>query len=210
MIKYLLKSLDGSTTMVNDGIQVDFVTTEELLFYTGLDLTGEYAITYEPLRDIHVMFDGEDDEVLEIPNIPYEAVLNNLPLMAARKEDPYYNLSGQDLIDMEEEVFAVALEIKLFDLDAEYKLRVEGAMGILTEQDLNKDRSKQMKLIRKEAKGNATQADLDYLDEKDILDETLDSLDSKNDSAEAYLEDPIRTLGEVQDYDVVNDPNWEG
>jgi len=109
----------------------------------------------------------------------------------------------------EEDLKEYKLFGKLRELGVEYTKRVEDATGNPTASDTTKNLSKQMKLIRKEAKGNASQGDIDYLDEKDILDDSLDYLDTTNDEAEQYLEDPTRTLQEIEDYDVVSDPNWE-
>ena len=100
------------------------------------------------------------------------------------------------------------LHPKLGELKTEYNSRCDSATGLTNGRTNNKEQSKHNRILRKESKGNASANDIEYLDNKDILDEYLDELDTAHDEAESYLEDPIRTIQEIQDYDVVTDPNW--
>jgi hypothetical protein len=90
--------------------------------------------------------------------------------------------------------------------DTEYSARVATASGSSDPLWLQKENFKHLKALRKEAKGTQSQADEDFLDARDILDDELDTLDSKNDALELLIEGS--TQAELDILDVTDDIHW--
>jgi len=88
----------------------------------------------------------------------------------------------------------------------EYSRRVTLAQGTDDPLQLQLANSKQQKALRKESKGTQSQADTDYLDARDVLDDALDVLGSKNDALELLIEGS--TQAELDVLDVTNDIHW--
>lgn len=107
-----------------------------------------------------------------------------------------------------EELFDLALADKLQELRAERNSQVDAAVG--TSDPRRKDRiiSRSVKLVRRELKGTATSEEEAELNTMEALDNHLDDLDSEHDAAEQWLNDPARTIEQLQAYNVATDPGW--
>ena len=108
----------------------------------------------------------------------------------------------------DEELKEMAINEKLMELKIEYDRRIDIANGSSDVREVNKERMKQFKLLRKEFKGSASVDDVNDLDQYDVINDHLDTLEREHDTAEKYIEDPVRTIEEIETYDVVNDPAW--
>ena len=121
----------------------------------------------------------------------------------------YVDAGGETLPwKTDEELKEMALNEKLMELKIEYDRRIDIANGSSDVREINKERMKQFKLLRKEFKGSASVDDVNDLDQYDVINDHLDTLESDHDIAEEYIEDPVRTIEEIETYDVVNDPAW--
>ena len=139
-MKQLLSDPRGNVLIEDsDGNQVMFDTWEEFEFYVGIDPTTykDVYINYEPMRYKH-SHRTELDIVTEypIPFPPFENVINNLSVYQARVSDPYYGLTGQDLIDKQADVALREAE------QARYEAAVaardaDGMKGLTVEQITN-------------------------------------------------------------------------
>jgi hypothetical protein len=87
-----IEDADGNTVMFNNA--------EEYLKYTGKVLPDICNVSYEPGRDLHVNFDGVNDEVMKLPNASYDEDIASVLLYTARKADPKYGLTGEELFNV--------------------------------------------------------------------------------------------------------------
>jgi hypothetical protein len=66
-----------------------------------------------------------------------------------------------------------------------------------------------LKSLRKESKGQASQEDIDKLDNNDILDDWFDETETAmEDEGETWIEDPARTTEELNAFDPETDITW--
>jgi len=147
--------------------------------------------------------DGFNTEFTDLT--PYQPTLDLWDLtkaeIDAKLADRYHGLTQIESIEL-------ADSLRNGERAAEYTRRVGLANGTSDTIALGRANSKQLKALRKESKGAAPQKDIDYLDARDVLDDVLDLLDTKNDELELYIEDSIRTLQELKDLDVTADVHW--
>ena len=126
-------------------------------------------------------------------------------------EDYLVYVAGGGLTDpwrTEEEILELTLRDKLASLTTEHNNRVDIATGTTSSRKKSKIISRMVKLTRKENQGRASQKEIEELDLMESLDDYLDELDSTSDEAERYLEDSMRTLEEIENYNVQTDPSW--
>ncbi len=88
-------STDG--IFVQDGDKkLHFTDPADLKHYGGPDLAqkldGAVSVSYEPLRDMHFIFDGIETTIGAIPDAVYESILDKIELYEFRKNDIYYGL----------------------------------------------------------------------------------------------------------------------
>ena len=95
-----------------------------------------------------------------------------------------------------------ALSVKLAELEQERNERSDALIGSSDPHKKDKTISRAVKLLRKELKGNASQAEIDELNQVEALDNALDALYAEHDSVKS------RSLSQIEGYDVVNDPSW--
>lgn len=120
-------------------------------------------------------------------------------------------ISQDGLVDpwkTDEEILEAALAEKLLELRSEKNNRVDSAVGSSDPRKKDKVISRSVKLLRREMKGITTAEEEAELNALEVLDDYLDALDNDLGIAEAWLEDPARTLEQIQGYDVVTDPGW--
>ena len=206
--KMILKGPDGGILVVNKGLQVTFQDATEFLFYTGIDLSNIVGLTYEPLRGFHTVHDGADDFQMPIPHEGYEECIGKIEELLLNKGNPYWGLEGEELQNMRVIQFENTLLEKMARLDAWYARKVHEAGGSVSLEKKNKQLCRQLKAMRKEAKGKASTKDIEFLDDMDAFDSFLDLLEEDRDNAEAWLKTPTRTIAEIADYDEKVAPNW--
>ncbi|MBL4901116.1 MAG: hypothetical protein JKY62_00500 [Desulfocapsa sp.] len=107
-----------------------------------------------------------------------------------------------------EEILEAALAEKRQELRDEKNRRVAAVIGSSDSRKKDKILARTIKLLRRETKNKATPQEVAELDSMEALDDLLDDLDNDLDTAEAWLEDPARTLEQIQGYDVVTEPGW--
>jgi len=114
---------DGRYVSISDqeGRLVTFESFEDFERCTEMSLSGKWYIGYEPYIELYA--DSEEPEVSfdsHYPNEEYEALIDNIVTLKERKENPLYGLSGQDLIDMQNELQRLQdIEDRLALLEAE-------------------------------------------------------------------------------------------
>lgn len=88
----------------NNGNEVSFESLAELSRCTGMDFSGKFYVGYEPT--IGFFQDSEDPFVTagDIPHTGYEWLIDNIALLAARKADPLYGLTGVQLFEAQKRV----------------------------------------------------------------------------------------------------------
>lgn len=110
----------------------------------------------------------------------------------------------------EEELREDALRSKLYDLKEELDFRVSSLIPSSKSRNQAKMVSRAAKLLRKELKGTLTASEKDELDLMDTLEDLVETACQAFDDAEAWLEAPERTQEEIEAYDIVNTPLWNG
>lgn len=105
---------NGSIVYIRDdnGLNVFFNDFAEFNKYVGADLTGKWAINYEPAIDL--FYDSEDSNITQdnIPDATYEGYISNIQTYLDRQADPFYGITDIDeaktikskqILDMEDE-----------------------------------------------------------------------------------------------------------
>ena len=81
--------------------------------------------------------------------------------------------------------------------------------GVTEPVTQSKKESKLTKALRKESKGQASQKDIDLLDDNDVLDEWFDDMETAaEDQGETWIEAPERTEAELKAFDPAVDVIW--
>ncbi len=101
-------------------------------------------------------------------------------------------------------------KIKLSELEAEYSRLVDTALGT---KSINKKLmlvAGAVSILRKETKGKTLKktTDIELLDSLEALADNLRDIEERKELAIAWLEDDVRSLPELQNYDVTTDPAW--
>jgi len=115
-----------------EGREITFNTFGEFLKYSGIDLSGKYYIGYEP--EITFFRDSEDPSVTSemIPYSPYEDIISSVDTLIARKADPYYGLTGDEVKAYNRKI-AENLQfqalLKLDENEKRKQLRLPGAIS---------------------------------------------------------------------------------
>lgn len=65
-----------------------------------------------------------------------------------------------------------------------------------------------IKQLRKEFKGNASQSDIDNLDQKEALSNYVDTVRSEIELSTNWINDPSRLFSELEAFDPQTDVNW--
>ena len=103
--------------------EIDFNTIEEFkryaVDYVGTAIDDKEYVCYIPTVEVHT--DTTDNiEFYTAPVLMYDQILTDYDVLVARKADPVYGLTGQDLIDKQAELAAQAIEsARLAELEAE-------------------------------------------------------------------------------------------
>jgi hypothetical protein len=99
--KRLFLIANGEVAMVQNefGESATFESIADLNRCTGMDFSGKFKVNYEPEKNIFI--DSRDETFNEhlIPYQPYEDLIDIVLDLQARKNDPLYGLSGQELVD---------------------------------------------------------------------------------------------------------------
>ena len=106
---------------------VSFADLNELKRYTNVDLVslvGEKRVGYEPDRGIHTEFDGVDT-ITKGAFTPYDNLIKNVNLFKARKENPFYGLSGKELFEAQKKVDETAVRAT-FEVEANAPVQALG------------------------------------------------------------------------------------
>lgn len=91
--------VDADSISIHDGQgnQVDFISFENFSRCTGIDTTGMFRVNYEPEKN---MFSNSNDPSVNsgmIPYAPYEDLIAMMPVIEARKNDPFYGIPPAEL-----------------------------------------------------------------------------------------------------------------
>jgi len=97
---------------------------------------------------------------------------------------------------------------KINELTLERDRRLDEISGITDPRKKSLAMSRQIKLLFKKLKDQTSPEEEQELDDMEILSNLLDDIDSTHDFTERFLEDEIRTLSELEVYDVSVDPSW--
>jgi hypothetical protein len=107
-----------------------------------------------------------------------------------------------------EELLTMERNDKLAELGVEHDRLVDIAVGTSSPRKKDKTIARTIKLLRRETKETITPAELAELNAMEAMDDHLDLLVDEYDAVEQWLEDPARSIEEIQGYDVAVDPGW--
>ena len=113
-----------------------------------------------------------------------------------------------ELWKTDEQIKKMSLRSKLRELKNHLDLLSVSSVPQSNSKNQAKMISRLLKLLRKESQGRASQDEINELDQGEVLDDYLDGITDCYDEAERWLEDEVRTLVEIEDYDVTVDPQW--
>lgn len=93
----------GRFVVIRDGIkEISFLSFEEFYeYYNLIDLTGKWYIDYEPERNLYIDSVTNPEEYIVVSE--YEAVINSIDDLIAKKEDPYFSKTINEAKDIKKE-----------------------------------------------------------------------------------------------------------
>ncbi len=92
-------------------------------------------------------------------------------------------------------------------IEAEADRRIDAATSA-NPRDKRKSLAHAIRLIRKEAKGNASPEDVAALDKQEAVADHIDAVESLSDSSALWIRSEVPTNVELEDFDPVNDISW--
>ena len=107
-----------------------------------------------------------------------------------------------------EELHEISLADKLVELKSHLDVLSSATIPKSNSKNQAKMVARMVKLLRKESQGRASQKEVEELDQGEVLDNFLDAVTDCYDTAERWLEDNVRTLAEIENYNVTVDPQW--
>lgn len=127
----------GKLILLNDGLinvrdenkkELSFRSLEDFKRYAsdfiGTTFDGVEYYLYQPDDEYHFYYNTNDDteHVKPFPDAALENIISNYDVIKARKADPLYGLSGQDLTDAQERIAkaeALAARVAAFKAEVE-------------------------------------------------------------------------------------------